>query len=173
MTILDVNARRLAYLDDIFGSSITTLYATDANLEYVLREADIVIGAVLLPGESTPKLITRDRLKLMKPGAVLVDVAIDQGGIAETSRPTTHDEPIYIVDDVVHYCVANMPGAVARSSTIALTSVTLAYGLLIADMGLQSALESNEALQRGLNILNGRCVHEAVARSCGLNYTPL
>ena len=173
VTILDVNARRLAYLDDIFGSSITTLYATDANLEFVLREADIVIGAVLLPGESTPKLITRDHLKLMKPGAVLVDVAIDQGGIAETSRPTTHDEPIYIVDDVVHYCVANMPGAVARSSTIALTSVTLAYGLLIADKGLQSAIASNDALRRGLNIINGNCVHEAVARSCGLQYTSL
>ena len=173
VTILDINARRLAYLDDIFGSSITTLYATDANLELVLREADIVIGAVLLPGESAPKLITRDHLKLMKPGAVLVDVAIDQGGIAETSHPTTHDEPIYIVDDVVHYCVANMPGAVARSSTIALTSVTLAYGLLIADPGLQSALASSEALRRGLNIINGKCVHEGVARSCGLTYTPL
>ncbi|MFW5737996.1 MAG: alanine dehydrogenase, partial [Spirochaetota bacterium] len=117
VTILDVNARRLAYLDDIFGSSITTLYATDANIDYVLSEADIVIGAVLLAGESTPKLVRRDHLKTMKPGAVLVDVAIDQGGIAETSKPTTHDEPIYIVDDVVHYCVANMPGAVARSST--------------------------------------------------------
>ncbi|MBU8913620.1 MAG: alanine dehydrogenase [Spirochaetales bacterium] len=173
VTILDINARRLAYLDDIFGSSITTLYATDANLEFVLREADIVIGAVLLPGESAPKLITRDHLKLMKPGAVLVDVAIDQGGIAETSHATTHDEPIYIVDDVVHYCVANMPGAVARSSTIALTSVTLAYGLLIADAGLQSALASSDALRRGLNTINGECVHEGVARSCGLTYTPL
>ena len=173
VTILDVNARRLAYLDDIFGSSITTLYATDANLEAVLREADIVIGAVLLPGESTPKLITRNHLKLMKPGAVLVDVAIDQGGIAETSRPTTHDEPIYIVDGVVHYCVANMPGAVARSSTIALTSVTLSYGLLIADMGLMGALASSDALRRGVNTLDGKCVHEAVARSCGLRHTPL
>ena len=171
VTILDVNARRLAYLDDIFGSSITTLYATDANLEYVLREADIVIGAVLLPGESTPKLVTREHLGLMKPGAVLVDVAIDQGGIAETSRPTTHDEPIYIVDDVVHYCVANMPGAVARSSTIALTSVTLSYGLAIADQGVSDASASNEALRRGLNIADGACVHEAVARSCGLPYT--
>ncbi|MFW5688722.1 MAG: alanine dehydrogenase [Spirochaetota bacterium] len=172
VTILDVNARRLAYLDDIFGSSITTLYATDANLEYVLREADIVIGAVLLPGESTPKLINRDHLKLMKPGAVLVDVAIDQGGIAETSKPTTHDEPIYIVDDVVHYCVANMPGAVARSSTIALTSVTLAYGLQLADLGPDEAFAANEALRKGLNIAGGACVHEKVARSCGLPYTP-
>lgn len=172
VTILDINARRLAYLDDIFGSSITTLYATDANIEYVLREADIVIGAVLLPGESTPRLITRDHLKIMKPGAVLVDVAIDQGGIAETSRPTTHDEPIYIVDGVVHYCVANMPGAVARSSTIALTSVTLSYGLLIADLGLEAAMEANEALRKGLNVIGGKCVHEGVARSCGLPFTP-
>ena len=173
VTILDVNARRLAYLDDIFGSSITTLYATDANIEYVLREADIVIGAVLLPGAAAPKLITRERLKLMKPGAVLVDVAIDQGGIAETSRPTTHDEPIYIVDDVVHYCVANMPGAVARSSTIALTSVTVTYGLQLADLGLTAAIAANPALARGVNTMDGSCVHEAVARSCNLPYTPL
>ena len=173
VTILDVNARRLAYLDDIFGSSITTLYATDANIEYVLREADIVIGAVLLPGAAAPKLITRERLKLMKPGAVLVDVAIDQGGIAETSRPTTHDEPIYIVDDVVHYCVANMPGAVARSSTIALTSVTVTYGLQLADLGLTAAIAANPALARGVNTMDGSCVHETVARSCNLPYTPL
>ncbi|TVQ22796.1 MAG: alanine dehydrogenase [Spirochaetaceae bacterium] len=171
VTILDVNPRRLAYLDDIFGSSITTLYATEANLEYVLKEADIVIGAVLIPGESTPRLITREHLKLMKPGAVLVDVAIDQGGIAETSRPTTHDEPIYIVDDVVHYCVANMPGAVARSSTIALTSVTLPYGQMIAGSGLNDAMRASEPLRRGLNTHDGACVHEAVARSCGLPYT--
>jgi len=171
VTILDVNPRRLAYLDDIFGSSITTLYATAANLEYVLREADIVIGAVLLAGESTPKLITREHLKLMKPGAVLVDVAVDQGGIAETSRPTTHDEPIFITEGVVHYCVANMPGAVARSSTIALTSVTLPYGLAIADNGLESALATSEPLRRGLNTWRGTIVHQAVARSCKLPYT--
>ncbi|MFP4376425.1 MAG: alanine dehydrogenase [Spirochaetales bacterium] len=172
VTILDVNPKRLAYLDDIFGSSITTLYATDANLEYVLGEADIVIGAVLLAGESTPKLITREHLKLMKPGAVLVDVAVDQGGVAETTRPTTHDEPIYIVDDVVHYCVANMPGAVARSSTIALTSVTLPYGLSIADQGLEVAIAESIPLRKGLNTHAGAMVHEAVARSCGIRYTP-
>ena len=171
VTILDINARRLAYLDDIFGSSITTLYATDANIEQVVCDADVVIGAVLRPGESTPKLISREHVRKMKPGAVLVDVAIDQGGTAETSRPTTHDEPIYLVDDVVHYCVANMPGAVARSSTIALTSVTLSYGLLIADLGVRAALSASEALRRGLNIAGGACVHEAVARSCNLPYT--
>ena len=173
VTILDVNARRLAYLDDIFGSSITTLYATEANIEYVLAEADILIGAVLLPGESTPKLIRREHLAMMKPGAVLVDVAIDQGGCAETSRPTTHDQPIYIVDNVVHYCVANMPGAVARSSTIALTSVTLSYGLLIADQGIEKAMRSHPAVLAGINTFQGRCTHAGVARSCGLEYSAL
>ena len=171
VTVLDINAKRLAYLDDIFGSSITTLYATEANIEYVLRESDIVIGAVLVAGETAPRLISRKHLSIMQPGAVIVDVAIDQGGCAETSRPTTHDDPIYIVDNVVHYCVANMPGAVARSSTIALTSVTLPYGLQIATQGLQAAARGNEALRRGINTIDGMCVHPGVARSCGLPYT--
>jgi alanine dehydrogenase len=171
VVVLDINARRLAYLDDIFGSRITTLYATEPNIESVLQEADILIGAVLLPGESTPKLIKRDHLRLMRAGAVLVDVAIDQGGIAESSHPTTHDDPIYIEDEVVHYCVANMPGAVAYSSTIALTSVTLAYGLEIADHGLDAALSNSQAIRKGLNLYRGNCVHEGVARSCGIAYT--
>jgi len=171
VTVLDINAKRLAYLDDIFGSSITTLYATESNIEYVLRESDIVIGAVLVAGETAPRLITRAHLSIMQPGAVIVDVAIDQGGCAETSRPTTHDDPIYIVDNVVHYCVANMPGAVARSSTIALTSVTLPYGLQIATQGLLAAARGNEALRRGINTIDGMCVHPGVAKSCGLPYT--
>jgi len=171
VTVLDINAKRLAYLDDIFGSSITTLYATEANIEYVLKESDIVIGAVLVAGETAPRLITRQHLSIMQHGAVIVDVAIDQGGCAETSRPTTHDDPIYIVDNVVHYCVANMPGAVARSSTIALTSVTLQYGLQIANLGLQAAARGNEALRRGINTIDGMCVHPGVAKSCGLPYT--
>ena len=171
VTVLDINAKRLAYLDDIFGSSITTLYATEANIEYVLRESDIVIGAVLVAGETAPRLITRQHLSIMQHGAVIVDVAIDQGGCAETSRPTTHDDPIYIVDNVVHYCVANMPGAVARSSTIALTSVTLPFGLLIANQGLKAAARANEALRRGINTIDGMCVHPGVAKSCGLPYT--
>jgi alanine dehydrogenase len=171
VTVLDINAKRLAYLDDIFGSSITTLYATEANIESVLRESDIVIGAVLVAGETAPRLITRQHLSIMQHGAVIVDVAIDQGGCAETSRPTTHSDPIYIVDNVVHYCVANMPGAVARSSTIALTSVTLPYGLMIADQGLAAAAKSNEALRRGINTIDGKCVHPGVAKSCGLPYT--
>ena len=170
VTVLDINAKRLAYLDDIFGSSITTLYATEANIELVLRESDIVIGAVLVAGETAPRLITRQHLSLMQHGAVLVDVAIDQGGCAETSRPTTHDNPIYIVDNVVHYCVANMPGAVARSSTIALTSVTLPFGLMIANQGLAAASRSNEALRKGINTIDGKCVHPGVAKSCGLPY---
>ncbi|MGA2613919.1 MAG: alanine dehydrogenase [Spirochaetia bacterium] len=171
VTVLDINAKRLAYLDDIFGSSITTLYATEANIESVLRTSDIVIGAVLVPGETAPRLITRQHLSIMQPGAVIVDVAIDQGGCAETSKPTTHDNPIYIVDGVVHYCVANMPGAVARSSTIALTSVTLQYGLAIAGSGLAAAARASQALRRGINTIDGRCVHAGVARSCGLQYT--
>ncbi|MGD0727705.1 MAG: alanine dehydrogenase [Spirochaetia bacterium] len=171
VTVLDINAKRLAYLDDIFGSSITTLYATEANIEYVLKESDIVIGAVLVAGETAPRLITRQHLSIMQHGAVIVDVAIDQGGCAETSRPTTHDDPIYIVDNVVHYCVANMPGAVARSSTIALTSVTLQYGLQIANQGLRAAARANEALRRGINTIDGMCVHPGVAKSCGLPYT--
>ncbi|MGA2642635.1 MAG: alanine dehydrogenase [Spirochaetia bacterium] len=171
VTVLDINAKRLAYLDDIFGSSITTLYATDANIEYVLRESDIVIGAVLVAGETAPRLITRQHLSLMQPGAVIVDVAIDQGGCAETSRPTTHSDPIYIVDNVVHYCVTNMPGAVARSSTIALTSVTLQYGLMIANLGLAAAARANEPLKRGINTIDGKCVHPGVAKSCGLPYS--
>lgn len=171
VTVLDINAKRLAYLDDIFGSSITTLYATDANIEYVLRESDIVIGAVLVAGETAPRLITRQHLSLMQHGAVIVDVAIDQGGCAETSKPTTHSDPIYIVDNVVHYCVANMPGAVARSSTIALTSVTLQYGLLIANQGLTAAAHANEALKRGINTIDGKCVHPGVAKSCGLAFS--
>jgi alanine dehydrogenase len=171
VTVLDINAKRLAYLDDIFGSSITTLYATEANIEYVLRESDIVIGAVLVAGETAPRLITRQHLSIMQHGAVIVDVAIDQGGCAETSRPTTHDDPIYIVDNVVHYCVANMPGAVARSSTIALTSVTLQYGLSIADLGLKQAAKANDALRRGINTIGGACVHPGVAKSCGLPFT--
>ncbi|HTO23007.1 MAG TPA: alanine dehydrogenase [Spirochaetia bacterium] len=170
VTVLDINAKRLAYLDDIFGSSITTLYATEANIEHVLRESDIVIGAVLVAGETAPRLITRQHLSIMQHGAVIVDVAIDQGGCAETSKPTTHADPIYIVDNVVHYCVANMPGAVARSSTIALTSVTLPYGLMIANQGLAAAARSNEPLRRGINTIDGKCVHAGVAKSCGLPY---
>ena len=141
VTILDIDANRLAYLDDIFGSRITPLYSTDSNIESVLKDSDLVIGAVLLPGAKTPNLIKRHHLCLMKPGAVIVDVAVDQGGCCETTHPTTHDDPVYIIDGVVHYCVANMPGVVALSSTQALTSATLYYGLKIAEAGLEEALQ--------------------------------
>jgi alanine dehydrogenase len=172
VTILDLNANRMAYLDDIFGSSITTLYSTEANIESSISEADVVIGAVLVPGASAPKLVRREHLKLMKPGTVLVDVAIDQGGCFETSKATTHDEPIYIVDDIVHYCVANMPGAVALSSTLALTSTTLRYGLEIANKGVEKSCLDEAGLLKGLNIYNGHCVYENVAKSLNIDYTP-
>jgi alanine dehydrogenase len=173
VTILDVNADRLAYLDDIFGSRITTLYSTDANIEKALRECDLLIGAVLLPGAKAPTLVKKEHLKLMKKGAVIVDVAVDQGGCVETIKPTTHDNPVYIIDDVVHYGVANMPGAVALSSTIALTSTTLPYGLMIAELGLEAAAKKSKAIYRGVNIYKGNCTYENVAKAFNINYTEL
>lgn len=173
VTILDVNANRLSYLDDIFSTHITTLYNTDENLGRVLAESDLVIGAVLLHGARAPRLIRREHLRTMKKGAVIVDVAIDQGGMAETSRPTTHDDPVYVVDGIVHYCVANMPGAVALSSTQALTSTTLPYGLAIAAAGVEDACRTDPALRKGLNTYAGHCVYPSVAEACGLAYTPV
>lgn len=173
VTILDVNARRLAYLDDIFGSSITTLYSTEANIEQVLKECDVLIGAVLIPGARAPRLVRREHLKLMRPGSVIVDVAVDQGGCIETIRPTTHDDPVYMIDGILHYGVANMPGAVARTSTLALTGTTLKYGLAIADNGLeQSALES-EAIATGINTYEGKLTCKAVAEAHGMDYVPI
>ncbi len=168
VTILDINARRLAYLDDIFGSRITTLYSTDANLEKILRECDLIIGAVLLAGAKAPTLITKKHLKLMKKGAVIVDVAVDQGGCVETIRPTTHDDPVYVVGGVVHYGVANMPGAVALSSTKALTSATLPYGLMIAELGLEAACRRSSAIKLGVNLYQGKLVYPAVAEAFNL-----
>jgi alanine dehydrogenase len=165
VTILDVNANRLAYLDDIFGSSITSLYSTDSNIEDVLRESDLVIGAVLLPGAKAPKLIKKHHLKMMKPGAVIVDVAVDQGGCTETTHATTHDDPVYIVDGVVHYCVANMPGVVALSSTQALTSATLNYGLYIAGLGLEEACRRSPDIKLGVNTYKGHVVYPEVAKA--------
>jgi alanine dehydrogenase len=173
VTILDINAERLAYLDDIFGSRITTLYSTEANIENVLRESDLIIGAVLLPGAKAPTLITREHLKFMKKGSVIVDVAVDQGGCVETIKPTTHDNPVYVIEDVVHYGVANMPGAVALTSTNALTSTTLPYGLMIADMGLEGACKTSEAVYKGVNIYGGMCTYENVAKTFNIPYTEL
>jgi alanine dehydrogenase len=173
VTILDVNAERLAYLDDIFGSRITTLYSTEANIEKVLQESDLIIGAVLLAGAKAPTLISRNHLKMMKKGAVIVDVAVDQGGCVETIKPTTHDKPVYVIDDVVHYGVANMPGAVALTSTNALTSTTLPYGLMIADMGLEAACKESSAIYKGVNVYLGACTYENVAKAFDMHYTEL
>lgn len=173
VTILDVNAERLAYLDDIFSTHITTLYSTDSNLERVLEQCDLLIGAVLLPGERAPHVVKRSHLAAMKRGAVIVDVAVDQGGCIETSHPTTHDDPVFVVDGVVHYCVANMPGAVALSSTKALTSTTLPYGLLIAEHGLEEACRRSEEVRHGVNAYAGRCVYPGVARAFDLEWSPL
>jgi len=171
VTILDVNPGRLAYLDDIFGGRASTLYSTEGNLRRVLAESDLVIGGVLIPGAQTPKLIRREHLKLMKKASVIVDVAVDQGGCCETTHATTHDDPVYTVEDVVHYAVGNMPGAVALTSTLALTSTTLKYGLKIADQGLEAALGADPALLAGLNVYRGKCTYADVASAHGLAYT--
>jgi alanine dehydrogenase len=165
VTVLDVNADRLGYLDDIYSTHISTLYSTTANLEEALAQSDLVIGAVLLPGARAPQLIKRSHLGSMKPGVVIVDVAVDQGGTAETTRPTTHDDPVYIVDDVVHYCVTNMPSAVPLSSTLALCSTTAPYGLLIAEYGLEEACRKSLPLHRGVNLYRGKCVYANVAKN--------
>jgi alanine dehydrogenase len=173
VTVLDISATRLAYLDDIFGSRITTLYSTDANIEKILRESDLIIGAVLLAGAKAPTLVKREHLSLMKKGAVIVDVAVDQGGCVETIKPTTHDEPVYVVDEIVHYGVANMPGAVALTSTKALTSATLPYGLLIAELGLEKAAARSTAVKNGINIYRGKCVYGNVAKAFNIPYIPV
>ena len=170
VTIMDVSTRRLAYLDDIFPRQITTLFSSPANIRKAISQADLVIGAVLLPGRSTPKLVTKEDLKLMKPGSVIVDVAVDQGGCVETSHPTTHDEPIFVEDGVIHYCVANMPGAVARTSTRALVNSTLPMGLKLANMGAEAALAQDKGLMEGLNCYAGKCTYPGVAEALGLEY---
>ena len=156
VTIMDINLQRLAYLDDIFGARIQTLVSNDANIEKAVKEADLVIGCVLIPGKSAPKIFKKKYLKEMKPGAVFVDVAVDQGGCGETTKVTYHDDPIFIEDGVVHYCVGNMPGAVPRTSTIALTNATLSYGLQIAGKGLEQACKDNEVIYSAINTYDGK-----------------
>ena len=173
VTILDISAKRLSYLDDIFGSSIQTLFSNEKNIYDSLLEADVVIGAVLVTGASPPKLIKREYLKAMKKGSVIVDVAVDQGGCAETTRPTSHDDPIYIIDDVVHYCVTNMPGVVALTATLGLTNHTLVYGLQIANLGIEKAIRTSNEIRKGVNIWDGAITYEAVASSLSMPYTPL
>jgi alanine dehydrogenase len=173
VTIIDRSLPRLKELDLQFGPRATTLFATTASIEQSVLAADLVIGAVLVPGAAAPKLVTRDMVKRMRPGSVLVDIAIDQGGCFETSRPTTHSEPTYVEHGVVHYCVTNMPGAVARTSTFALTNATLPFVLALAEKGWRKALLDDAHLAEGLNIHDGRVTHIAVARALGLPHTPL
>ena len=171
VTIFDRSIERLQQLDDLFQGRVVGLYSTQSAVEQYVRAADLVIGAVLIPGASAPKLVTRDDVAAMRPGAVLVDVAIDQGGCFETSKATTHQSPTYMVDDVVHYCVANMPGGVARTATMALTNATLPFALRLADQGL-AALQENSHLRQGLNVHAGHITHEAVAKALQLDYVP-
>jgi alanine dehydrogenase len=173
VTVLDINPERLAYLDDIFATGINTLFSNDANIEGVVAESDLVIGGVLVHGGKAPKLVKKKHLSMMKKGAVIVDVAVDQGGCTETTRPTTHDDPIYVIEGIVHYCVANMPGAVPLTSTIALTNVTLGYGLTIAEHGLEQAVRLSAPISKGVNLYMGKCVYKNIADDLGLDYEPL
>lgn len=170
VTIMDINLDRLRYLDDIMPENVITLMSNIQNIREKVREADLLIGAVLIEGAKTPVLITRKMISTMKPGAVVVDVSIDQGGCVETSRPTTHSNPIYKVDEVIHYCVTNMPGAVGRTSTYALTNASLPYVLEVADKGYEGAARENPAIRNGLNIVRGKITNKAVAEVFGLKY---
>src|SRR5207302_1946725 len=172
VTILDVNMDRLRYLDDIMPQNGFTLYSNAVNIRRMLREADLLIGAVLLRGDRAPVLVTREMLSLMKPGAVIVEVAVDQGGCVETIRPTTHSRPIYIEEGVVHYGVTNMPGAVAGTSTYALTNETLRYVRLLADRGWRQAMRENEPLKKGLNVACGHLTLQALSDLFHLPYVP-
>ncbi len=172
VNIIERNQKRLEYLDDIFGSRVTALMSNDINIEECVTRSDLVIGCVLIPGAKARKLVTRAMIKKMNPGSVLVDVAIDQGGCSETSKPTSHQEPVYLDEGVIHYCVTNMPGAVARTSTLALTNHTITYALQLAK-GPVEAIRQNKALALGVNCWDGHCVYEQVAKDLNLKYTPL
>jgi alanine dehydrogenase len=173
VTILERSVDRMRHLEEILSGRVSLLMSSSLQIEESVAEADVVIGAVLIPGAVAPKLITRRMVGEMKDGSVLCDVAIDQGGCAETSRPTTHSDPVYVVEGVTHYCVANMPGAVPITSTKALTNVTLPYAEAIADHGLREAVARDQALARGVNVLEGKITYEAVAEAHGLDYAPL
>ncbi|TNE78931.1 MAG: alanine dehydrogenase [Bacteroidetes bacterium] len=173
VTIMDISLPRLRQLEDIMPANVTTQYSNEYNIRKAIQTADLVIGGVLIPGAKAPKLITRDMLPSMKKGAVIVDVAIDQGGCFETSHATTHAEPIYVIDEVIHYCVANMPGAVPYTSTLALTNATLPYALQLASKGWKQACKDNKELELGLNVVNGKVVYEGVAEAFNLTYVPV
>ena len=173
VTIMDVSLPRLRYLSDIMPPNVQTMMSNEYNIREMIRVCDLIVGAVLIPGTKAPHLITRDMLKLMRPGTVLVDVAVDQGGCIETCRPTTHEDPTFIIDGVVHYCVANMPGAVPYTSTVALTNATLPYALQLANKGWQQACRDNMDLRLGLNVVEGKVVYKGVADAFGLELTPV
>jgi alanine dehydrogenase len=168
--ITDVNINRLRYLDDVMPKNVHTMVSNDYVLRDLVKTSDLIIGGVLIPGAKAPKLITRDMLKTMRPGTVLVDVAVDQGGCIETCKPTTHENPTFIIDDVVHYCVANMPGAVPYTSTLALTNATLPYAVKLAGQGWKKACNENSDLKKGLNVISGKVVYKAVADAFNLPY---
>jgi alanine dehydrogenase len=170
---IDLSPKRLAELDDLFDNRITTLYSNAANIEQAVLQSDLVIGAVLVPGAKAPKLVTKEMISKMSNGSVVIDIAVDQGGCIETCKPTTHENPTFMVDGVIHYCVANMPGAVARTSTFALTNVTLKYARALAKDGVNEAIKKDRALKLGVNIHNGNLVYEQVARDLELPYTKL
>ena len=171
VTIMDINLDRLRYLNDVMPANVVTRFSSEMNIRELIPLMDLVIGAVLIPGAKAPHLITRDMLKDMQPGTVLVDVAVDQGGCIETCTPTTHADPTFIIDDIVHYCVANMPGAVPYTSTIALTNATLPYAIQLANKGWKKACQENLELAKGLNVINGDVVYKAVAEAFDLDYT--
>jgi len=171
--ILDMNLSRLRYLSDIMPSNCFPLMSSPAITRKLIKEADVVVGAVLVAGAKAPRLVTREMLKTMKEGSVLVDVAIDQGGCFETSKPTTHSNPIYTVDGVVHYCVANMPGAVPKTSTLALTNATLPYAVEIANKGWEKAMKENPEIKLGANVIKGKVTYKGVAEAFDIEYTPL
>lgn len=170
VTVVDINLQRLRYLDDVMPKNVHTMVSNEYNIREMVKDHDLIVGAVLIPGAKAPRLITRDMLKLMRPGTVLVDVAVDQGGCIETCTPTTHENPTFIIDDVVHYCVANMPGAVPYTSTLALTNATLPYAVRLANYGWKKACLDNPDLRNGLNIIEGHVVYKAVAEAFNLPF---
>ena len=172
VTIMDLDLPRLRYLADIMPANVNTMVSNEYNIREMVRTQDLIIGAVLIPGAKAPKLVTRDMLSIMRPGTVLVDVAVDQGGCFETTKATTHANPVYTIDNVIHYCVANMPGAVPRTSTLALTNSTLPYGLQLANKGWQQACRDDASLAKGLNVVQGKVVYEGVAEAFNLPYSP-